>query len=159
MRNNINIIIELKQSTIDTNMDNTAAAIPRVEGCHGGPANDAVPHCHVCLSASAGCTAPGCLCKGIHTRTQSLANNATVSPPEEKKDYQEKINKTRALIASLNTTLGNLSVQVTTLEKAAQDTGISMKHQLDMINAVIDLIKLNVETSDDTSKGMVNAMR
>lgn len=167
MCNNINIIIDLKQSTIDTNMDNTGAiaqdrnvaAIPRVEGCHKGPANDAVAHCHVCLSASAGCTAPGCLCKGIHTRAQDLANNAPVPPPEEKKDYQGMINKTRASIASLNTTLGNLSVNVTALEKTAQDTGISMQHQLDMIEAIIYLIKLNVETSDATSKGMVNAMR
>lgn len=180
--------MELKQPAIDPNMviigaiaqNSNVAALPPHPGGAPAPANGAVAHCHTCLSCSAACVAAGCLYKGIHAQAQALANvnavnaanaqvnnvpvnNAPVNhvapPPEEKKDYQGKINQARASIASLNTTLGNMSASIVTLEKAGQDTGISMRHQLDLIEAIIDLIKLNAETSDATSKRMVDAMK
>ena len=133
--------------------------------CGGPPANGNVAHCHVCLSASAACVAPGCLCKGIHAQAQALAQHPPphpVHPPQDEKketDYQGKINEARARIAAINTTLGSLSASVTVLERTQQETNISMKHQLDQIEAIIDLIKLNMETTDATSTKMVGAMK
>lgn len=130
------------------------------EGCGVvGDVNVNRPHCHTCPSTSAVPVNQECLCKGIHSQANA---SPQPTPPFSKAKgeeyYQGKIDETRSHIAALNTTLGNLSASVKTLFKTQQDTNISMKNQLDQIEAIINLINLNIDTSDKTSTRMVKAM-
>ena len=77
----------------------------------------------------------------------------------EEEDYQIKINVARANITAINNTLGTLSTLVTAMFKVWKETGVPMKHQLDQINAIIDLINLNMDTTNTTSTEMVRNMR
>ena len=86
------------------------------------------------------------------------AKEAQQQLPQEE-DYQNKINIARANITAINNTLGTLSTLVTAMFKVWKETGVPMKHQLDQINAIIDLINLNMDTTNTTSTEMVRNMR
>lgn len=94
-----------------------------------------------------------------YTTTAQQAKEAPQEEQMEEEDYQNKINIARANITAINNTLGTLSTLVTVMFEAQKETGIPMKHQLDQINAIIDLINLNMDTTNTTSTGMVRNMR